>query len=433
MLVALDCPHCQRKCQTRQVVAPGVKVRCPTCRLVFQLLADHVGLVETIPVVSESPPTMKNKTTLPPRSSDAIPVPGHSRPAVSVTEETPPHRSGTASMTPFLPARKTSTARRFAPFERSRGTIAVVAVMTIAAGVAVFGYWWVKQVFFTTQRSFDVGEERAIALDEFGKGMTKAKPKPAPEQPTTEEADAVTAPRPMRLGDTHLTVVDASVGPVKINGAESTENYLRVTIKISNRSDKPLAVVGWHLARAKLEISDPLGAIYDPIKFPESGLPAGCLQRTEIPPAESRTDLMVFESPKYLMIPDLELKFTFGSSSPRRFRIPGRTIKPAPPPPFPGPTMQQPRVPQQLMPRQAEQTPVPKAQTKEERIRDDARSRWSAIVRAANGQPINNRSDYKRTRRQKLIDELCEENHIDRPALKKIVPQLFPPYSGFPR
>ncbi len=142
---------------------------------------------------------------------------------------------------------------------------------------------------------------------------------------------------------------------------------------------------------------------------------------------------MVFESPKYLMIPDMELRFTFGPSSPRRFRIPGRTIKPAPPTPFPGPTMQQPRMQQQLMPRQAEQTQVTKAQTKEERIRDDARVRWSAIVRAANGQPVNNRSDYKRTRRQKLIDELCEENNIDRPALKKIVPQLFAPYSGFPR
>ncbi len=284
MHVALDCPHCQRKCQTRQVVAPGVKVRCPTCRLVFQLLADQVGLVETIPVVSESPPTMENKTTLPPRSSDAIPVPGHSRPAVSVTEETPPHRSDTASMTPFLPARKTSRARRFAPFERSRRTIAVVAVMSIAAGVAAFGYWWVKQVFFTTQRSFDVGERRAKALDEFGKGKTKAEPKPAPEHPTTEEADAVTAPRPMRLGDTHLTVVDASVGPIKINGGETTENYLRVTIKISNRSDKPLAVVGWHLARANSRSAIPSGRSMIRSNSPTTAFPRGACNGRKSPP-----------------------------------------------------------------------------------------------------------------------------------------------------
>ncbi len=46
----LDCAHCGSSLKTTKAVRPGITVRCPRCKGVFQILAtDNDGLVETIP------------------------------------------------------------------------------------------------------------------------------------------------------------------------------------------------------------------------------------------------------------------------------------------------------------------------------------------------------------------------------------------------
>jgi hypothetical protein len=168
-------------------------------------------------------------------------------------------------------------------------------------------------------------------------------PEPEPEPPASKPAITWTSSsQTVHSGDMDVKIMGVQAGSVRIHkltggGADSTETYLSVRIRLRNQSPtKKFQYTTWNggslmnLGRGGggASLTDDNGNTYKPGEF---GLeaPMGMVLQDSIYPRKELTDVLLFEPPvpgiKYL---NLELPAeNFGGSGSIRFHIPASEIK----------------------------------------------------------------------------------------------------------
>jgi hypothetical protein len=127
------CPTCKRSCRTRQEPQHRAKMRCPSCDGLFYFVVHGNGAVELRPVDVAPATESAAESRLPPRM------------AVQGESET------RATRKVFTSRRRNRPIGGYAPFEKSRSYIGVVAFWTFLGFGALAACWYFKQVRTITE------------------------------------------------------------------------------------------------------------------------------------------------------------------------------------------------------------------------------------------------------------------------------------------
>ncbi len=408
MFVWLECPHCHVKMRTRKIVRAGDVVQCPRCDLFFHLLPDDASLVETIPVLHDGGTSMREQAPIP-------------RIRNWETEEVPT-QPVVASGHPAPSPQKRPARRRLVSFEQSRRTVATFIFMVIGGLVTLFLYWYVNTVRALDRTVTAASRQRVSQAERLVKaGLSTAKNAKA-KTLELPQSDRTTAPAASQIGDTVVGIPNAEVSTIWINNREGSTRYLVLTTRVTNLSPKPLAFVGWHSGGVAATLRDNSRNYFNFIKFKAPELPKGCVERVDVQPGETVTDILVFEAPTALLnnmwiIPptlSFELDLPLDGKV-FRFIIPGPLIK------RPAPTLVarpvSPTPPPAPVPAQAPSPP-----SVEEQVLADYKRSWAQAARAAKAKSSSRASEYLRARKQEIISELAKKYGISRSDVKGIIP-----------
>lgn len=220
----------------------------------------------------------------------------------------------------FLPARRKccwmASCRRFT----NRGFIAAILIAAVAMVSFAFVRWYVDTVRALGMRVNRVGNARAKALDDLGKGIPRKKAAQnlmSPNQPTpaTDGSVRAVAPATAQVGDVVVGVAAAQVvGKREVGG----EERLTLTLRITNLSAKPMKYVSWSQANMSAVLRDHNGNYYNRILLPARSM-------VVIEPTVTILDTIEFEATPAGVYLELDLKVS-GSERSFQFRIPAPSI-----------------------------------------------------------------------------------------------------------
>ena len=263
MYVWLECPHCHTKMRTRKLVGPGDQIRCPRCRQVFHLLPDEESLVETCPVVREGEMLMRERTPIP-------------RTRAWEAEETPTPRQPEGGRAPVAPKRE--QAGRPKLFEHTRATVATSLAITLLGLIALFLYWYVNTVRSLDRSVVQASQQRISSINKLVSGKATAAKGAAAKGAAAKGAaakataaktvaasatvaapaatDRTVAPAGLESGSIVVGIPFAEIGPITVNNRETEADYLKLSVRVTNLSDKPVLFEGWHYSGKKVMLRD---------------------------------------------------------------------------------------------------------------------------------------------------------------------------------
>jgi hypothetical protein len=299
---ALKCPHCNKNCTTNQQVRPGTPIRCPHCRSVFEFTPSESGAGKPPPAAGESSAEMlydlveednRSATRSLSREVD-MRVPTES------IEKLPPRGAGPA-VTPKKPALEQK------PISLG-GPRTMMAAGSVAAAVAVVvGYLFVRG-FGNSASSLDAPSNKAVQ-ERAAKTKALADLHAKPKNPMGTVATAssrTVAPHTEKIGDVVVGVPEAKL---VTGGGQTADEYLVITLRITNLSAKPLKYVSWSDPAIKVTLTDQHHNYYNRISSTAEA-------SQEIPQDRTITDTLQFEKPLNgavlaLDLPMGEQKFEF--------------------------------------------------------------------------------------------------------------------------
>jgi hypothetical protein len=207
------------------------------------------------------------------------------------------------------------------PFEYTRWVIGFFC--TVAGGFLISSFmgWYAKE---------------AELLDNTNKNRDKAQfvKKKAPVEnfpPLKADRDRVNAPATMKRGNLVVGVFEAKVGPITLHGRETSKDFLRLTLRITNVGKIPLKYEGWpHPAKSadlRAVFRDVNKNYYNRADFGKSGPPDGTAGEVSIEPGVTITDVLVFEKPPDF-VNEFELDLpTFRPTEGYYFRLPSMFVQ----------------------------------------------------------------------------------------------------------
>lgn len=410
MMSEMKCPNCNARIRSEDPFVEGTTMACPFCKTTFKLVA----------------------------AGSAV---GSARGAVGSGATSPPRAAAPAA---GPAARKRADATTAVPaIQQSRSALAAVILLGVGGCVALFVVWYVGTVQSLTKSADKASNRRVQQVVNRLNNSTDTKK--APGIPPL--ALRPIAPATMELGDLVVGVSTAEVSRVKVNQQDSDKSYLVLMIRITNRSDAPVTYTGWQSSAAKVVLRDVQKNYYNRIKFSPGALPAGAVEEAKIAPAETISDLLVFEAPNapYQSL-DLDLPVTDDSAF--RFTVPSTMIRSAnlataavtqpQPPSTPAPGSRQvggpPRAPSTppaatTSPGQVAAAPVPNGKptlveemARRRSITAEYRELWAQVERRAKGMSYDRGRLYKRTRRTEIMNTLAEKYKMTVDELRPILP-----------
>jgi hypothetical protein len=290
---ALKCPHCNQNCTTNQPVRPGMPIRCPHCRSVFEIPPSENGAEKPPPAAGDPSDKLlyelveednRPTTKLLPREVDM-------RTSTESIEKLPPRGAGPAP-TPKKPALE----RKPLPFGGPR---TMMAAGSLAVAVVV-GYLFIRW-FGNTASSLDpptnkAGQNRAAktqgladlhAKPKNPMGTVAAAPSTGVPGSATIASSRTPAPQTEKIGNVVVGVPEAKL---VTGGGQTGDEYLVITLRITNLSAKPFKYVSWSDPAIKVTLTDQYHNYYN-----RKASPAEASQ--EIPPDRTITDTLQFEKP----------------------------------------------------------------------------------------------------------------------------------------
>jgi hypothetical protein len=347
---ALKCPHCNKNCTTNQQVRPGTPIRCPHCRSVFEFTPSESGAGKPPPAAGESSAEMlyelveedKRSATRSLSREVDMRVPTES------IEKLPPRGAGPAP-TPKKPALDQK------PISFG-GARTMMAAGSLAVAVVV-GYLFIRG-FGNSASSLDPPSNKAVqerAAKTKALADLHAKPKnpmgtvaaaPSTGMPGSAAAASsrTVAPHTEQIGNVVVGVPEAKL---VTGGGQSADEYLVITLRITNLSAKPLKYVSWSDPAIKVTLTDQHHNYYNRISSTAEA-------SQEIPQDRTITDTLQFEKPLNgavlaLDLPIGEQKFEFSLAAGfiQRVSLASVDAKAAPPAaaPITAPAAAEPEVP----------------------------------------------------------------------------------------
>jgi hypothetical protein len=313
---SLQCPHCGIVATTQKVILPRTAVRCPNpkCKQTIHILPSKVGLVETIPVVGDLPSAMIHELFTP----DSPPKPAPRGSEVDIrcftdsNEPLPPRAEP-----PVRTGKKKVLLDGKPPvFHRSRSFIAAMMMAAATMVVLVYMSFFFDSVGAVVKGANNAGKKRGQQLEDL---VAPAKPKEKPKRKAMIFPDAppppagekrVTAPATDQIGDMVVGVWSADF---RRNDLSPPGDYLSITLRITNRSAKPMVYVSWSQAIMKATLRDFNRNFYNAIKAPPR-------DPVSIEPGSTITDTIEFEAPPRNI--ELELDLDVPGKKSYLFRIP---------------------------------------------------------------------------------------------------------------
>ncbi|QEH35667.1 hypothetical protein OJF2_42220 [Aquisphaera giovannonii] len=426
LITCLRCPHCGRDIRTKKIIAPGALVRCPGCDDVFRISpsqsGEHMILQETIPV---GPP---------PR---ALPAFGALPPPLPSPAPASPTRSGprTIGRTSYE-----SRAKYREPFGHSRNTFAALGIACIALVGVGSGSWYFDQIRVLGRAANGPGSVSKKKQEELANGKVPGKP-PAPPsltitKPELDGDGRTTVPRTVKIGHLIVGVSHGSIGPLSLPSGKTAEQYLVLTLRVTNESEAPSPYKGWIDGRNAV-LRDKFGNRYNPTPLRPDDRPSGCYDGGPIAPHVTATDLVVFEKPAMAQpygradapANELELDLPLGSSA-FRFRIPWMFLMQA----MPNFEIRPANTAPQFGPAPA---PSPYDPEADPALRDAVRRAYrdgtKAIDHAAKGMETNHGREYRRGESKVLIDRLVRRfkaHHLTREQIARIIDDVPAPHKA---
>jgi hypothetical protein len=314
---SLQCPHCGIVATTKKVILPGTAVRCPNpeCKQTIHILPSKVGLVETIPVVGNLPSATIHELFTP----DSPPRPAPRGSEVDIrcftdsNEPLPPR----AELPVRTGKKKVLLDGKPPVFHRSRSFIAAMMMAVVVMAGLVSLSFLIHSVVAVEKQAANAGKKRGQQLQNLvAPGKPKEKPKPkamifpvAPPPPEGEKR--VAAPATDQIGD---MVVGVSSADFRRNDDQNPPGeHLSITLRITNRSAKPMVYVSWSQAIMKATLRDFNRNFYNAIKAPPQ-------DPISIEPGSTITDTIEFEAPPKNI--ELELDLDVPGKKSYLFRIP---------------------------------------------------------------------------------------------------------------
>jgi hypothetical protein len=127
-----------------------------------------------------------------------------------------------------------------------------------------------------------------------------------------------TAPATVQISDMMVGVASALVGPIE---GKTENDYLQLSLRITNLSDKPMTYEFWSNAEIAVMLKDQNGNYYNRAR---SSLPSVRM----IPPGQTETEVLIFEAMPRNVALDLDLPAPTGTK-PFQFHIAAQSIAPA--------------------------------------------------------------------------------------------------------
>jgi hypothetical protein len=404
LTVSLQCPHCGHSAQTKRVIPPGARIRCPQCRDVFHILPAAGGLIETIPVVGE----LERATALDLLAPEA--------PAPSIP---PAARWNTADTGVPMPARcppavpqtetKALVSGKPLPFHRFRTILAAAGIALLVAAGYGFVKWYVGTVRQLDRTVTEAVEERSEELKTLARPKVTAKPPaprssnpPPPLGPKTAPSDQwrTVAPTASQIGDLSVAVSAAHGGPITepVQG-----DFLTVTLRITNISKIPISYVSWSGPEMGVLLRVENGAFYNPVPLPKR-------EPKSISPNETITDMLVFEPVPAMKSLELDLPIPGGDKSFRfiiSYTLVDRTVRPAP-----SVVAEKPKPP----PLDPEKDPAVRAAV----VREYEKGAKDIKARSL-GMATNEGTRFRRIKGRELVKKLAEKNQLEVEQVRRIL------------
>ncbi len=318
---SFNCPYCQRRLKLPEEIQPGTRTRCPhaDCRRIFAYSPADTGLADEIPIDDGPPvnlmkeliededrPPAVNANTAARRGDGGVtsqPVASTPTPAaMPAAPGQPLPRSFRSSKTrqpvaghPLAQASELSKevliGGKAVRFEEPRKYLgALIGFLILAGGYGCF--WGLKAI---VDYANNAGEIRAAALKkkfEEGEALKKqkladalrraaVKPSPKPEVPAHKQAGL--SP-PVNAANLDVTLVSARVGPF-FQGSQ--QNFLKVTLRITNKSKVAVHKAAWPGPKITATLRDSFFNHYKVVQRPA--------QDTTIASGRSIEDILFFE------------------------------------------------------------------------------------------------------------------------------------------
>ena len=197
--------------------------------------------------------------------------------------------------------------------------------------------------------------------------------------------------------------------------------YLALSVQIDNRSGQSVDYKGWHFARNQPTLRDAkTKAPYECIKFMPIVLPRDCVSQAVIPAGGSIVDLLVFDPPEY-PYPSLELDLPspIGNGT-YRYYIPIELIEVVEDDPAQVADAQ----PQPGLENQPAAKPeAKKPLSRDDQIRAEYLEKWSEVLEVAKEKSGTRATDYKRSKRLSIQENLVKKYKVTKEELKSILPR----------
>jgi DNA-directed RNA polymerase subunit RPC12/RpoP len=406
IITSLECPHCGKDFRTTKAIPPGSKVRCPQCRNPFHIVlagdAGHEQLLEVIPIEGVSPLPVRDHT-LPLRAPVVQPV-TRAKPLDGKFRE---------------------------PFGHSRSLLAAIGIGFIVLAGYGFVSWYSGQVVSLSKAADAGADRRASKIKGLVKGVL-------PDVPSKKmmvvglmtDSDRTSAPGTQQIEDIVVGVSSAVLGPITLRIPPAKNEFLTITLRVTNLGKKPLKYEGWMQSSATTSLRDVTKNYFNRINFPPNDQPQGRYLADSIEPSLTVTDVVIFEtmppSPMGLMggmgnIADLELDLPYGEKT-FKYRIPFTFIQRQPSMGMMGmmAPFQQPQQQEVVPPQPAPYNPEEDAKVCLA-VRIAYREGLVDIRRKFKGMSYDRGRDYRKKALDTLIMDISDKYKLDEDQVKRIL------------
>jgi hypothetical protein len=412
---SLRCPQCGHSTLSDKGISSGASVRCARCNSVFRFDQSARGLAEAVPAVTGRDARLqelfaaedKPKTSVRSREID-IRVPDE------LIERLPPRTTG-----PPAASKKIVVDHKPLPFHGPRAMMA--GVLIAVAGLAFYGFsrWYVDTVISLDTSASLASAKRVARVKDLTGSLGKVRGQP---QKTAGAADGTStpqstvhmrtvAPATAQIGD---MVVGVSIAQIGSSNGTSDGEYLTLTLRITNLSEKPITYVSWSAPIRKAVLSDQNHNYYNRV---------GATPQADqvIQPDLTITDTIQFEKPSpgvvlYLDLPHGNQKFDFSlpPSFVQRIQVTTTAPKAVAPAPAPPPVSVAASVSEQ--PYSAERDPQIIAD-----VNEAYKGLMARVEKRATGMTSNNAIRFRRTEKDKIIKGLSEKMDMTPDQIRRMI------------